>query len=208
MRTYTKPEKIFTGVGNRDSPKSALWLGFNISETLYKLGYTGRSGGADGMDEAIYHGCAKRMEVYPPWNMFNGFRMEHQIPKLAFKLAEEILTPEVYLHPKRGNGYKNLHARNMQEVLGPYCDPDDKSDFLVCYTRDGCTGKANRTKDTGGTASAILCAEKFNVGVINLFHASWSEDLSVYTGHDFFELEQEFYKKFGTNADRSLFQGI
>lgn len=147
------------------------------------------------------------MEVYPPWNMFNGFRMEHQIPKAAFNLAEEVLTPQVYSHPKAAKSYKLLHARNMQEVLGPYCDPEHKSDFLICYTRDGCTGSHNRTRDTGGTASAILCAEKFNVGVINFFHSSWAEDLGVYTGHDFFPLQEQFYRTFGTDEQRSLFQG-
>ena len=207
-RTYTKPENVFTGVGNRDAPKGALWLGFHISERLYKLGYTLRSGGAEGMDEAFYQGCAKRAEVYPPWANFNGFRLEHVVPTAAFKLAEEIITPEVYNHPKRAKSYKLLHARNMQEVLGPYCDPDHKSDFLICYTRDGCTGKDSRTSDTGGTASAILCAEKFNLGVINLFHASWAETLGVYTGQNFFDIQDKFYSLFGTNEERSLFQGI
>lgn len=196
LKPYTKPDRLYTGVGNRDAPPAALWLGFQLAQVLYTLGYTGRGGGAPGMDRTFYLGGGKRFETYPPWDRFEGFNMQYAIPKGAFKMAEEILTPEVFNHPKRGRGYKFLHARNMQEVLGPHVEPADKSDFLIAYTRDGCTGKDTRRPDTGGTASAILCAEMHNVGVINLYHDSWAEDLGVYTGHDFFPLQAEFYERY------------
>jgi hypothetical protein len=143
------------------------------------------------MDETFYNGCSDRCEIYPPWNGFNGFHLNYPVPEKAFELADEILTPSIYRHPNKSQGYQLLHARNMQEVLGPFCEQQHRSDLLICYTRDGCTGKHNRTKYTGGTASAILCAQKFDVPCVNLFNENWFHELQEHTECDFTEIHEQ-----------------
>lgn len=180
---YNAPDKVFAGIGNRDAPLEALELCQRVSETLGNLGYVLRTGGAEGCDNAFL-AYARFAEVFVPWDRFNGIPMRHHIPKHAFTLAETYVND--WKH--KTNGFKALHARNMMQVLGPHLETP--SNFIVCYTRDGCDSKETRTSDTGGTGSAIACASDRGIPIINLAKPGWSELLSVLTGHDFLILEE------------------
>ena len=57
-------------------------------------------------------------------------------------------------------------ARNICQVTGETLDKP--SDFVVCWTPDGCTNKATRNKETGGTGQAIAYADTTSVPVFNL----------------------------------------
>lgn len=54
---------------------------------------------------------------------------------------------------------KDLHTRNICQVIGH--DPDNiiKSDFLICYTDKG--------EYVGGTTTAIRTAERFDIPIFN-----------------------------------------
>jgi hypothetical protein len=154
----------YAGVGNRDTPEKILQIFTKLASQLEDRGNILRSGGAFGADYAFYNGVKNKnnCQIFIPWEGFGGFNMKHPIPVEAYQIVSEI-------HPNWNKlvcSVKSLHARNVQQVLGP--NLDEPSKYVVCYTRDGCINQLTRTKNTGGTATAILVAEMFNIPVFNL----------------------------------------
>lgn len=147
---------FYTGVGSRKTPPAILHLMRLLADKLASMGYTLRSGGAEGADSAFEDGATAK-EIYRP---------EDATP-MALKMAAAV-------HPKWGycSGYaKRLHARNCFQVLGR--ELDTPSCMLICWTPDGATCAAECTfvpggVSTGGTATAIRLAELHDVPVRNL----------------------------------------
>lgn len=72
-------------------------------------------------------------------------------------------------HPAwfRCNDYaKKLHGRNSFQILG--LSLKEPSNFVICWTPDGCIDQETRTFRTGGTGTAISIASSYNVPVFNL----------------------------------------
>lgn len=148
----------YTGIGSRSTPEYVLLQMERCGRLLAELGYTLRSGGADGADKAFEKGAnaaGGATEIYLPWRNFNGHKSNLcTISKEATALAATI-------HPawdRCSQGAKALHARNCYQVLG--ADLNAPSEFLVCWTPDGIA--------QGGTATAINLAIKHGIKVINL----------------------------------------
>ena len=73
---------------------------------------------------------------------------------------------------------RELMARNAQQVLG--ADLKEKSQFVLCWTQDGCETHADRTYRTGGTGQAISVASTYGVPVINMYNEHWVKLLSKF----------------------------
>ena len=150
--------KYYAGIGSRKTPFHILSLMTNIARDLEAIGYTLRSGGADGADKAFSHGC-KNKEIYIPWKGFNGINdaTSTEATKDAFLIVSSI-------HPawdRCSHGAKKLHARNVHQILGSDIhDEDNYSSFVVCWTPNGQT--------IGGTATAIKLANQRDIPVYNL----------------------------------------
>lgn len=149
---------IYTGIGSRETPLEHIQLFIRIAEYLASIGYTLRSGGANGADLAFEIGCDNnqgKKEIYIPWYRFNNSdSMLFHTPKECFNIAKEF-------HPNWDNlsDYaKKLHARNVCQILGQ--DLKTPTSFIVCYTKDG--------KEVGGTAMAIRIAKSYNIPVFNV----------------------------------------
>lgn len=188
-KPYHRPEKVYAGIGNRDTPDSILELITQIAKRLWKVGlYDLRTGAADGADQAFMQGTM-RAEIYVPWHQYNGFPMHHAIPKEAERLALEHNPHWRNSDGKEKNitkGVKALHARNMMIISGPHLD--EPVDFVLCFTRDGCDSRQTRTHDTGGTGSAISYADSLGVPIVNLAHKNSLEYLSLFSGVDFMDM--------------------
>lgn len=150
--------KIYTGIGSRNTPPEILEKMYNISSKLAEKGYTLRSGHADGADLACERGCdvvKGKKEIYIPWKNFNLSDSQFYTPRVsAFELAKKI-------HPaweKLSFGARKLHARNCYQVLG--LDLKTPSKFIICYTQNG--------EEIGGTRTAIMLAKQNNIPVLNL----------------------------------------
>lgn len=171
-------QEIFvTGIGSRRTPPDMLQTMIALGRRLAELGFTLRSGAADGADSAFeqgwdqHPGCKK--EIWLPWRGFNDHSTDGvcAIPSRLLDRFEAIAST---VHPAwarlKADPAKQavikLHTRNVAQVLGQ--DAATPSHFLVCWTPDGCTGEASRTRDTGGTATAIVLAERHGVPVFNL----------------------------------------
>lgn len=171
--------KFYTGVGSRDTPEEVLKLMRRIGFRMAQLGYTGRSGLADGADRAFYDGfCQYERQTkrpkggfvnYLPWLGFNGGTMQNpcnvNTPTMAnYRDAMEIASE---LHPAWGRltrGPRALHTRNIYQVLGH--DLKTNSKVLICWaprvTPNGVFVK-------GGTNSAVKLAWENGISIYNLW---------------------------------------
>jgi hypothetical protein len=146
---------FYTGVGSRDISRSVELMMERIGWVLAQLGYILRSGGADGSDKAFEHGCVEGSGEKRIW------RPKHATPE-AIELASKY----------HGAWYacnehaRRLHGRNAFQVLGR--DLQTPSQFVICYTHDGCIYHEDRTQHTGGTGTAISIASENNIPVYNL----------------------------------------
>lgn len=159
--------RIYAGVGSRRTPPDVLGLMRDIAHALALHGLRLRSGAATGADTAFEQGALRAgrrdSEIYLPWWRFNNHPSQlyitgHQARKMAADL-----------HPNwdaLSSGPRSMHARNCYQVLG--FNLDAPCEALICWTPDGCEGAASRTRGTGGTATAIVLAERHGVPVFNL----------------------------------------
>jgi hypothetical protein len=158
---------IYTGVGSRETPGPILATMSDIAEALARAGYILRSGAADGADHAFEIGAqrvpAGSLEIYLPWKGFNGSTsLRYVVTEAALALAETV-------HPhwaQLKDPVRKLHARNCYQVLGETLLRP--AEFLICWTPDGCESELKRTRSTGGTATAIVLAQRNNIPIFNL----------------------------------------
>ena len=155
--------RFYAGIGSRTTPTEILDLMTRVATRLNGLGYTLRSGGADGADTAFASGAGDRLQEFLPWRGFNGNTSSlHTVGGDALELASRV-------HPafsRLGRPARLLMARNCYQVLGATLD--DPVDFVLCWTPDGAETEAERTKATGGTGQAIALASRHAIPVFNL----------------------------------------
>lgn len=147
--------KVYAGIGSRETPAKILNIMANLAKQLSDNGFTLRSGGALGADAAFEIGSSKS-EIYLPWKGYNS--KKGMVP---YKPSHEEIAK--HFHPawdKCGQGARKLHVRNLYILVGDTLD--NPVDFVICWTKDG--------KDTGGTGLGIRVANHLNVPVFNLYH--------------------------------------
>jgi hypothetical protein len=166
----------YTGIGSRKAPPEMCAWATKFGAFMSEYRWILRSGAAQGMDEGFERGATyDRTEIFLPWPGFQNRRSS--LPPTA-RAAYEIAAT---VHPawsKLGGGARSLHARNVHQVLGPNLDVP--SQFVVCWTPDGCETEAERTKDTGGTATAIVLAARHGIPVYNMAKPGSFERLQEY----------------------------
>lgn len=173
---------IYAGIGSRETPPDIYQRMIEIAEHLAKRGFTLRSGGAPGADTAFEIGCDNangKKEIFLPWKYFNKNNSSlYEIPKGAYTIAQKFHPAWFKLKPAA----HKLMARNTQQICGK--NLDSPTEFVICWTSDGCTNSSTRTYKTGGTGQAISIASNLGIPVINLFNKDaeklLSEILQVY----------------------------
>ena len=155
--------KFYTGIGSRKTPKDILEFMTKQAKLLQYHGYTLRSGGANGADTAFETGINNK-DIYLPWQHFNNnLSTEYtELCKGAFDIA-------AVTHPywsSLSGVVKKLMARNVYQVLGK--DLNSPSEFVLCWTPDGCESSKEYNKHTGGTGLAISVACNYGIPVYNL----------------------------------------
>ena len=152
---------FYTGIGSRQTPKEVLDRMAHIGKEFANMGFTLRSGGADGADSAFERGCDMTngsKEIYIPWEGFNNLSSS-----TGYKIGNN---PDAYdiaanLHPawnRCSQGARKLHTRNVYQILGT--DLNTPSVLVVCWTPNG--------ELSGGTAQAMRLAMQHNIRIVNL----------------------------------------
>lgn len=155
-----KGERIFkpgfyTGVGSRKTPEKIKHLMSAIAIYLESIGKVLRTGDAVGADGS-FRTPAHNKEVYKA----------NDATSKSIEMAAEY-------HPvfnTLGEYARKLHGRNSFQVLGR--ELDMPSELLVCWTPDGATTHAERSRDTGGTGTAISIADKETAGYTRIYNLS------------------------------------
>lgn len=150
----TEVQKFYTGVGKRATPYNILVIMKDIAELLEQRGYILRSGAAAGADKAFESGVTKP---------------QNKCIYTANQATPEAMAIAARYHPvwdRLPTFAKKLHGRNSFQVLGD--DLKTPSEFLICWTVDGCTQHIGRSAATGGTGTAISIADATGVRVCNL----------------------------------------
>lgn len=159
--------KYYSGIGSRKTPVEIRSVLTEIAEKLAKKGYVLRSGGAAGADQSFEAGCLNAggaMEIFLPWNKYEGktadqsqYMYTRELDYNSYSIAKRLA--ETY-HPTWDtltNSVKQLHTRNVHIVLGVQCDTPSR--FVVCYTED---------ENYGGTSQALRIARQLEIPVFNL----------------------------------------
>lgn len=149
--------KTYAGVGSRKTPEEYCNMFTNFAELAEQLGWTLRSGAADGADSAFERGVKHHIhkEIFLPWGAFNGSRSGYTHPSAdAMAMAPKFVPHWMNL----SEGAKKLHARNVHQVLGSHLN--DPVKFLICWTDKG--------EYVGGTATALRVAATYHIPIFNL----------------------------------------
>lgn len=169
--------KYYTGIGSRETPDNIKKSMFLSALRLAKRDFTLRSGGAQGADESFE--SRNKAEIYLPYNNFNRkseslFDECRYIATWLLPNYEEAIEIAASTHPNWNNckeWARKLHTRNVYQVLG--LDLKTPSDFVLCWTKDGCENGRKTTRDTGGTGQALRLATKHDVPIVNMFNDGW-----------------------------------
>lgn len=187
--------KWYTGVGSRETPANILTLMEDVGFALASQGWTLRSGGAVGADQAFERGMFRfagldgpyewtPAEIYLPWAGYeNHHRYTHGglnvLPSEIHFNTESIAEGmAMAVHPAWEackQGARKMHTRNVFQVLGKTLDQPSK--MLVAWTK---LDKQGNPK--GGTATAIKLATENGVQCFNLNKAEDHERITKWIG--------------------------
>jgi hypothetical protein len=160
---------FYAGIGSRKTPDSVLRLMEKCAARLRDLGWTLRSGCAEGADSAFERGAEDQAELFIPWSGFRGRQPECYDGPLVMLPSPGAFELAAQTHPAWGRcsrGARALHARNCHQILGP--DLESPSVFVVCWTPDGAEEARQITAATGGTGQALRLACRRGVPVFNM----------------------------------------
>ena len=172
----------YTGIGSRKVPSDIVFQMESFAAKMALMNYTLRSGGADGSDVAFERGCDAQhgnKEIYLPWKGFNKndsdlydcYNKTHEtMAKLVYGPRWNEITDPV----------KRLMTRNTAQVVGLDVIDVAYSEFVVCWTPDGCETSKKRSRKTGGTGQAIALADELGIPVFNLANDSFDRKLKQY----------------------------
>lgn len=161
----------YAGVGSRDTPEYIGLIMTMLATEMELIGWTLRSGAARGADTFFERGVShinnKEIFIHKDYahgrrhdlskNVYNAQRYADYAE--AFRIASEV-------HPKWhkcSEDAKQLHARNIYQVLGPGMKPEFFSKLLVCWAIPDIHGVPE-----GGTRTAWMVAKRYNIPRYNL----------------------------------------
>lgn len=170
-----KLSMTYAGIGSRKAPPEQIDRMTRAAQRLAAMGYTLRSGAADGADKAFEAGAGEKKEIFLPWKGFNGSTSSFVAPtRDAMDVAAAVHPAWARLSPAA----QKLQARNSHQILGE--DLRTPSDFVVCWTPDGAEAEQERTAATGGTGQAIALASRWGVPVFNFARPDAGERLHAF----------------------------
>lgn len=166
-------ERFYTGIGSREAPLPILKRARGLGKELALKGFVGRSGKAEGMDEAFMKGFGEAgVGSFINYLPYPSFRDSLVLPtgcrdvsyylddvwKEAVMIARDIygkgwfeITP----------GSRDLHTRNVFQVLGD--DLQTPSEFVLYWAEP-----KGRNAVKGGTNTAFQVARKFGVKLLGV----------------------------------------
>lgn len=169
--------KPYAGTGNRETPPDVLEAFKRLAVELESRGYTLRTGGMEGPEDAFEKAC-KKQEIHLPWKGFNDKESKYsfttdQAKELAgkFQPGFDGLKPamQVFL------------AKNARILMGK--DLKSPCLFLITWSEDGAETLQERTARTGHTGHAIAMAATLKIPIFNFGKKDAEARLMQYLGN-------------------------
>lgn len=155
--------KPFVATGNQNAPDSVVDRIIAMVKELEQFGFTLRTGGLNGIDDAVEK-VSKKPELVLPWNNFNGKQSKNYFnTRQSFDIAK-------MFHPAFDGLSEKVRpflAKNARMVLGK--NLDSAAMFIICWTDDGAELRHEVTARTGNTGHVIAIASGRKIPVFN-FH--------------------------------------
>jgi hypothetical protein len=169
------PQPSYTGIGSRRTPADVLATIEEIASGYAHSGWTLRTGGSPGADQAFLRGAIAAggaAEVYLPWPGFESDELEGLASVAHMRIGDApptctALALAARFHPgweSLDAGARALLARDGHEVLGE--DLATPVRFVLCWTLDGSKDGAGLLDD--GTGQALRIAHAQKIPVFNL----------------------------------------
>ena len=176
---------VFTGVGSRRLDAHGEVLCRSVAATIKDLGYSLSTGDATEGCDAVFWTCFPRKQRFRfgPYNPEKKPKYDTIVIRDGTESYKKAHYFAGFLHPAYRflpQWMKELHLRNVFQVLGS--NLDHPTEFLLCWTPDGAETTKATSKKTGGTGTAIRCADKFGVPVFNLQRPDAIARLEQYLG--------------------------
>ena len=143
-------------IGSRETPEDQLKKLEQIAEFFAKRGWTLRTGGSWGADQAAFNGFSKvngKIELYLPYQGFN----EHKGILWSQENWDEAAKQHPYWETMSLNG-KLFHSRNVSIALG--LDNKSPADCIVAWTEGG--------EEVGGSMMVLKLGRLNKIPLFNL----------------------------------------
>ena len=156
--------KYYAGIGSRKTPPPVLAKMELIGGFMARHGWTLRSGGAGGADQAFERGCYKAGGEKEIWNP-----RDEEVP--IYNWAVDEIRGCCWEKPfhKMIAFTRVLLARNAYQILG--MDGKTPVDFVVCWSDN----PMKKGFQGGGTRYAVRLARYHGLTVFNLFQPNSNE---------------------------------
>ena len=156
-------QKIYAGIGSRQTPSHILRQMEVIATILALQGFVLRSGNCQGADQAFQRGAnavnPKLVELFLHWPGYEGESIaKGNVVYTPCRKAYDIAAKYQRAWVICSQGAKAMHARNVQIILG--VELDQPVWQVICWTPRG--------KAVGGTAMGIFLALAYGIPVRNL----------------------------------------
>lgn len=173
------PTMTYAGIGSRETPQDVLDVMTKAATYLESLGYTLRSGGAEGADTAFEKGVKSKKQIFKGFDKTGDTekKIAHEIhPNLqgAMEGSKKRAIAKGKDGERSAKAVENLMARNTNQIFGEKLDTP--VDFVLAYDPSGWTGKGPRPVK-GGTLQAIDMAARKGIPVINMADPNWRAQL-------------------------------
>lgn len=170
--------KYYAGIGSRSTPQEIQEFQTRIATRLEEDGWLLSSGAAEGSDEAFEKGvsCISNNRIIIPRNGFNkrhandGYVNFGNATQLMKNQCDALVST---IHPVWGNlprWMKNLHSRNVMQILGPELDSPVKFVLYWAPVDRHCV-------PVGGTRTAVVLANMLGIPTFNMLHKDVIERL-------------------------------
>ena len=137
-------KRYYAGIGSRRTPPSILETMTRLAGRLCNMGYTLRSGGAEGADTAFERGGSTNAQIMKAGDA---------------TAASMVMAAKVHPAWRACNAYvQRLHGRNCMIIFG--AELNEPVEFVICWQ--------DPAIERGGTRLGMKLAESHNIPVYNL----------------------------------------
>lgn len=157
-------ELFYAGIGCTETPEDKMRIMVILAEKLDSIGWTLRSGGAPGADQAFESGATKK-RIYLPWKGFENNESEFYEYEYFHEDYARRFHPIFDSLTQVG---KRMMIRNSAQMMGMSLD-EPLSKMVICWTPYGI--------QTGGTSQAMRIADHFEIPIFNLYYDDAIENI-------------------------------